>query len=209
MTPSAISPAPAQLICPDCGATCLNVALQPYEELRCRRCHCLIRKASGSHTIQTVWALSSTGLFLALLANIQPILTFNVAGNTQSPIILSGVFGLFRQGYSPVAALVFFGAVLGPFLYLLTVWYVSAACSLHKPWPGISKLLRLAEHLQAWNLIPVYAVAILVAVVKLDMLGHVEWQRGTLWILGMSLCSLALSQIFDQHVFRDRINRLL
>jgi uncharacterized paraquat-inducible protein A len=73
----------------------------------------------------------------------------------------------------------------------------------------VTKILRLAEHLSAWNLIPVYAVAILVAVVKLDMLGQVSWQSGSLWIIGMSLCSLALTQIFDEHLFHDRINRLL
>jgi len=209
MTTQAISPAPEKLVCPDCGAVCLNVPLKPYEELRCGRCKRLIRKASGDHTLQAVWALSTTGLFLALLANIQPILTFDVEGNTQSPIILTGIIGLFAQGYSPVAVLVFFGAIAGPILYLISVWYVAASCTLRKTWPGVTKILRLAEHLSAWNLIPVYAVAILVAVVKLDMLGQVSWQSGSLWIIGMSLCSLALTQIFDEHLFHDRINRLL
>ena len=41
----------------------------------------------------------------------KPVLIFDVAGNTQSNLIITGVYGLISQGYSPVAALVFFGAI--------------------------------------------------------------------------------------------------
>jgi uncharacterized paraquat-inducible protein A len=57
--------------------------------------------------------------------------------------------------------------------------------------------------------VPVYAIATLVAVVKLDMLGKVEWQRGAIWVVALSLCSLLTVQIFDRQQVESRLEELL
>ncbi len=176
--------------------------------LRCRRCGMPVRRATGIRSLQPAWALATTGLLLVVLANIEPVLTFDVAGNTQSNLIVTGVFNLFDQGYWPVASLVFFAGIAGPALYLVSVWYVSAACSLGRRWPGLPRAAHAAEVLESWNLVPVYAIATVVAVVKLDMLGTVNWQPGALWILALSLCSLLTVQFFDRELVEERLEDL-
>jgi len=145
---------------------------------------------------------------LVVLANVNPILTFDVVGNTQSNLIVTGVFGLSDQGYWPVAALVFFAGIAGPALHLAAVWYVSAACCHGRRWPALRRAAKLAEVMESWNLVPVYAVATVVAVVKLDMLGTVAWQQGALWVLALSLCSLLAVQFFDRNVVEKRLEEL-
>ncbi len=152
--------------------------------------------------------MASTGLLLILLANVNPILTFDVAGNTQSNLIISGVLNLFGQGYWPVAMLVFFAGIAGPVLHLAAVWYVAAACCLRRRWPGLPRAVRLAEVMESWNLVPVYAVATVVAVVKLDMLGTVAWQVGAGWVLALSLCSLLAVQFFDRGLVEKHLEDL-
>jgi hypothetical protein len=56
--------------------------------------------------------------------------------------------------------------------------------------------------------VPVYAVATVVAVVKLDMLGTVDWQQGALWVLVLSLCSLLAVQFFDHSLVEQGLEEL-
>jgi paraquat-inducible protein A len=203
------SPAsPGWISCPECGAACRHRDLPAGAILQCRRCGVEVRKQTGAKSLQPAWALASTGLFLILLANVNPILTFDVAGNTQSNLIISGVGGLFAQGYWPVAALVFFAGIAGPALHLAAVWYVAAACCLGRRWPWLHRVTHLAELMESWNLVPVYAVATVVSVVKLDMLGSVAWQAGALWVLALSLCSLLTVQAFDRGLVERRLEDL-
>jgi paraquat-inducible protein A len=176
--------------------------------LRCGRCGVTVRKQTGSRSLQPAWALATAGLLLVALANVNAILTFDVAGNTQSNLIVTGVYGLFDQGYWPVAALVFFAGIAGPGLHLAAVWYVATACCLGLRWPGLLRMAKFAEVMESWNLVPVYAVATVVAVVKLDMLGTVAWQQGALWVLALSLCSLLAVQFFDRNLVEERLEEL-
>jgi uncharacterized paraquat-inducible protein A len=75
-------------------------------------------------------------------------------------------------------------------------------------WPALRAAAKLAETMESWNLVPVYAVATVVAVVKLDMLGAVAWQVGALWVLALSLCSLFAAQFFDRDLVEKRLEEL-
>ena len=196
------------LFCPECEVPCRNQELPPRTSLRCRRCGVTVRRAAGSTSLQGAWALATAGLLLVVLANVNAVLTFDVAGNTQSNLIVTGVFGLFDQGYWPVAALVFFAGIAGPVLHLAAVWYVAAACSLSQRWPGLRRVADFAEVMESWNLVPVYAVATVVAVVKLDMLGTVAWRQGALWVLALSACSLLAVQFFNHDLVERKLEEL-
>ncbi len=208
---TAMSPSTASLdradgwiVCPECEANIRNRRLAPGAALRCRRCGVVARKQGGT-SLQPAWALATAGLLLVALANAEPILTFSVAGNAQSAWIVTGVRELFGQGYWPVAILIFFAAVCGPVLHLGAVWYVAAAACLGRRWPHLGRAVKLAEIMEAWNLVPVFAVATVVAVVRLDLLGETEWRRGALWVLALSLCSLLVTQVFDHGLVEKQL----
>jgi paraquat-inducible protein A len=157
-------------------------------------------------------AVALTGLVLLVLANAFPVLTFDVAGARQSNHVFTGVQGLLAQDYAPLAALVFFCAILAPALYLVLACYVLTARCLGKSWPGDVQIWRLVERLAPWNLVPVFLVACMVAVVRLDLLGTVTWQKGTVFVVLLSLCCLILEQLRENagqegdSRFRPQIN---
>jgi paraquat-inducible protein A len=196
------------IACPECAAACRDRPLPPGAALFCRRCGVRVKKSSGQRSLQRAWAFAATGLMLVLLANVQPVLTFDVAGNTQSNLIVTGVAGLLDQGYWPVAALVFVAGIAGPAIHLAASCYVLSACCLGLRWPALHGVAKVCEIMEGWNLVPVYAVATVVAVVKLDMLGTVAWQQGALWIVLLSLCSLLTSQFFDRDLVERRLKQL-
>ncbi len=196
------------LVCPDCESSCRDRKLTAGEMLRCRRCGYAVKKHRGPLAMQMLWALATAGLILAVLANVEPIMTFDVAGNTQTNRIFTGIRGLVVQGYSPVAALVGFGAIVGPLLHLSAVWYVAAACCLGRRWPGLPRMTAAIEKLAPWNLVIVFAVGVQVSVVKLDLLGKVEWRQGAVWILLLALCSMVTVQVFDRVTVDEEVAAL-
>lgn len=193
------------LECRLCRASIRDRDLRRGEELRCDRCSELVKKADGGASPQAALALAITGLLLVGLANAFPILSFDVAGNTQSNKIITGVFALRDQGYAPIAALVFFCAIAAPALHFATVAYVALAGCVRAALPGVRGAAHAAEVLEAWSLAPVFAIACVVAAVKLDMLGTVDWKSGIVWIALLALCSLALGQVFDQEAIEEML----
>lgn len=210
MSAALLPPAPAEhwLSCPECGATCRDRELPPRAGIRCGRCGIWVKREPAPRALQRAWALATTGLILILLANATPILTFDVVGNVQSCHLISGVADLVTQGYWPVAALVFFAGIAGPTLHLGLTWYVLTASCLSLGWPGLRRALKVSEIMESWNLAPVYVVAAVVAVVKLDMLGAVDWQVGFYWLIALSFCSLFMMQFFDRNLVEERLEEL-
>lgn len=196
------------LLCRTCAAEFDFITLEPGAELRCGRCTSVVRKQPHSTSLQPAWALATTGLLLAILANVYPVLTFSVAGNTQSNLIITGVIGLDKQGYWPVGVLVFFCAIAAPILHFLCVWYVCAACCTRRNLPAVRRVAAAAERLEAWSLVPVFAIACLVAVVKLDMLGTVTWDSGIFWIVLLSFCSISISEAFNPTLVEEALEAL-
>ena len=144
------------------------------------------------------WAFAMAALITLIPANMNPILIFSVAGNYQENLIITGVEGLWMQGFQPLGALVFFSAILAPVLYLLSVSYVCACWTLQQRPPFLGAAFRLAEVLEPWNLLPVFAIACIVSVVKLRTLGIVNWEPGSLWVLATAVLTMIAVQCFDR-----------
>ncbi len=162
----------------------------------------------GKKTFQPALALSVAGLFALLLANTSPVLTFDVAGRVQHGYIVTGIVELFRQGYWPIAVLVCVASMLAPALYLSSVAYVSAACSMKLSLPRIRQAMCLSEWTEPWNLIPVYSIATVVSVVKLRMIGAVSWNDGARWVLAVALLTLFAQQVFERRLVEHRLEAL-
>lgn len=181
--------------CHACEATYVHRELARGEKLCCARCGELLAAPRTELARQRGLAIALTGLVVLAMANIFPVMTFDVAGAEQSNHIYTGVQGLLSQNYAPLAALVFFCAILAPAVYLLLISYVLMARSLGLHFPWDFEAWRMVERLAPWNLVPVFLVACLVAVVRLDLLGTVTWRIGVVFVVLTSLCCLVLEQL--------------
>lgn len=170
------------LFCKICRTRIRKRKLAANEELHCARYSYPVIRNHHASSLQPALALGITGVILVLLANFYPIMIFEVVGKAQENLVITGVIQLSNQGYWPIALLVFFSAIAAPFLYFTSVLYVSISCCLMKRLPYVKQIANLAELINAWNLIPVFAIACLAAVVRLKLLGNVHWRAGMLWI---------------------------
>jgi len=196
------------LECPGCEAPCRDHELKPGMSIRCVRCGTRVRIRHRIEPLQPSLAVATAGLILILLANATPLMVFDVAGNSQENHIFTGVLGLDQQGYAPIGWLVFFCAILSPALYFGALWYVLTACLFRLRWPGLQRALHFAEHIGPWCLAPVFAIACFIAAVKLDTLGEVYWKQGTLWTIGLGVCTLLLGYLVDPHAVKKRLEEI-
>ena len=193
--------------CPDCLAPYRDHGLKHREILFCSRCGKVLKKHHAPGSLQRSLALVTASLVFLLMANISPIMVFNVSGNKQSNLIITGVVSLFDQGYWPIAVLVFISAIALPILHLFSFWYLLVGCFFKRPWPGLKIVIRLVNALTPWNLIPIFAVATMAAVVKLDQLGSIEWRAGAYWLACLGFSSLMAMYSFNSEGVMKLINR--
>lgn len=194
--------------CPYCEAPCLKRELLPGQELCCVRCDSTVMVPVGKRTLQPPLALSMTGLFLLLLANTTPILTFEVVGRSQADYMITGVLELWNQGYFLISLLVCFAGIIAPALYLSSVFYISLATVFRIKLPGLRRVFSLGRAVNPWNLIPVYSIATVVSVVKLKMLGEVHWEPGARFVLAVAVMSILCHQISDKQIALERLEEM-
>lgn len=173
-------------------------ALHPHEYLCCGRCGEQVKSSHPGRTMTAALAFAMAALITLIPANMNPILIFSIAGNSQENLVITGVDGLWMQGFQPLGALVFFSAILAPIIYLVSLSYVSASWAFQKRPPLLACSLRLVGALEPWNLLPVFAIACMVSVVKLRTLGTVSWAPGAIWILATAVLTMFAVQCFDR-----------
>jgi len=194
MIPTTPSGGPEWLVCSHCGATCRDRLLSPGEHLHCGRCHAHVKSTPKGGSFHSLWAFSSAGIISLILANTNPILHFEVAGKSQENLVITGIEALWNDGYGIIAVQIFICTIAAPALYLSALWYLAASRTLGTHWPGTDLVARTAANLENLNLLPVFAVACLVSVVKLQTIGTVTWDSGALWIAIASLFTLLSMQ---------------
>jgi len=194
--------------CPYCEAPCLEKELLPGQELICSRCDTTVMIHIAKRSLQPPFALSLTGLVLLLLANTTPILTFDVVGRSQSDYMITGIIELCRQGYFLIGLLVFFCGIIAPTVFLSCAFYLGFAIVLNLRPPGLKLVSTIAHAVRPWNLIPVYSVATVVAVVKLKMLGSVAWQPGARYVLGVAVMSILCEQISNRQIALEHLKKM-
>ncbi len=158
----------------------------PEDLIACHECDLLNRvpQVRGAHTAKCVrcgatlyqvrvngldrsLALTVTGLVLFGLANVFPLMTFEMSGRSQENTLMSGAFEFWRSGFPDLALLVFATSVALPLASLLSMAYVLMPVRLGiRPWQ-VERAFRLVRWLRPWAMIEVYMLGVFVAVVKL------------------------------------------
>jgi paraquat-inducible protein A len=113
--------------------------------------------------------------------------------------VFTGVVGLVRDGQWLLAAVVFFFSMVFPFVKLvalLVLWGVRLKEAQRK------SLLRWLGILGKWSMLDVFAVSILIVLVKLGPLAKVEPQPGLYFFCVAILCSMSTA-MYVEHLARS------
>jgi len=186
--------------CPSCDLIVRLPALMPGQSARCPRCrHVLVHAYASSP--QTTLALSLSGLLLLFPANLYPMLTMSLLGQSEVNTLFAGILALWREKFHFVALLVGFCAIVAPFFYLLFLSLVSLILLTGTRPPWLRSMLKVAHHLRHWSMLEVYLVSFLVAVVKLVDFSEVTLGAGALCFTLLMMTVSSLVYLYDQNSY--------
>jgi len=198
-----VKPPPGSALrgCRACGLVQALPPVPPGQEAICRRCRTpfprcrpvLNRLAAGT---------ASAALALYLPAVSLPLLRVEKLGHLKEDSLLSGVAGLYTEGYWTVALVVLLFSVVLPPLKLLALSLLADGRWL-RAHRSRAALYRAVEALGRWGMLDVMLVAILVAYIKLGDLVSISAGPGLLAFTAMVLLSLLASLLFHPHCLWD------
>jgi len=175
--------------------------------MRCPRC-------GGVVHLRIPQSLEKTSAYLAAAAvlyvpaNVLPVMHSSSVLVQQDDTILSGVVYLFRSGSWPLGLLVFVASVMVPLLKILSLGVLvcmSARRSRAHPLARI-RLYRVVDFIGRWSLLDIYAVTMLVALVRMGALASVQPREGALAFAAVVVLTLLAAQSFDPRAIWDAVD---
>jgi paraquat-inducible protein A len=167
-------------------------------EAECARCgHVLKRKTQ--YSLQLTGAFALCALLLYGPANLFPILSMSMYGTVSENTIFSGVIRFYQDGDLFVAAAVFLASILIPFLKILGLFLLVITTRLHSTWARNFRvhLFLIIEILGRWAMLDVFALAVLISLVKLQRIANVIPGKGALAFVLVIFFTILASASFD------------
>jgi paraquat-inducible protein A len=183
--------APTLLACPQCDLLQKHTHSAAKGRARCRRCGAVVavpRQAS----IDRPLALALTCAQVFVLANVCPLVSMNVHGDTISTTMPRAVWALHQHQMTGLALLVFLTTLLAPGVQIATTLTLLVCLRLRRGQRHFAWLFRLVQAFRVWEMIDVLMLGILVSLVKLAALATVV-PGVALWSFAALLVLLTLS----------------
>jgi len=165
-------PTQALIACHECDLLQRQPASAEHANVLCHRCGATLYRNVPDSANRTV-ALSIAGIILFVIANIFPFLTFEIGAQATQTTLFTGIHALYLQGIWPLSALIFFTCIAAPAIQLILMLYVFVPIRQGKIARYTRTAFRMILHIKEWNMIEVFMIGILVALVKLTKMAHI------------------------------------
>ncbi len=198
--PDIAEPVDELTACPDCGLAQRMRRPQPSQIAVCARCGAVL-EAPGVADLKAPLAFAVTGLFLAAIANLSPLLTVRLAGAVRPSRLITGPLALGQDGLGPLGLLVAALSILIPLVWLGSVAYVLASLHFERKSRWLAPSFKLAERLRPLAMVDVFLLGGFVAFTRLRDLATVDIGPG-----GWALAALAVTMVaVDATLDRRRV----
>jgi paraquat-inducible protein A len=182
-------PSGVLIACHECDLLQRTVPVARGAAVRCGRCGAALYRRprfSFSHSLP----LFVTAAILLVFANAFPIISLELQGDRTDATLLQAARVLFDEDRPDVALLVLATGVLAPALQVGAALYLLIALRLQRVPRGFKGAFRLFRESAPWAMVEVFALGVLVSLVKL---GHVATVVPgiALWSFGVLMVVLA------------------
>ena len=191
--------------CLECDALIKLDKLNEGEVASCPRCHHHIVDCKHNSINRTI-AISASGILLFIPAVYYPLMTMKLLSEHSSASLVSGVVALWNTGLYFVASLIFLFCIVAPFIKLVTSFSVCLGYKLKKhntKW--YKKLLLFYHHVDSWEMLEVFLLGILIAIIKLKDMADLSFNLGLLCFSALMLCVISLKITLDKQLIWDAV----
>ena len=177
----------SKAICPRCGSS----LYEPKE-----------------NTVNNTLALVVTGLLLLWSAISMPMMEMTIIGDTSFNTLLNAVIKIYQAGYAWVAFMVLFTSILAPLAKLSVLLIVLLHIKFKRHTKLLPLLFRYYVKLDAWEMLDVYMIAMLVSVIKLFDIAAIHGGLGLYSFVGLLLTSILVTVTLDKKQIWEGIEDL-
>ncbi len=193
--------------CPECDLLHDIIPLKAGDVGSCGRCGAVLFRQQRNSLNRSL-AFASTGIVFFLLANLFPILIFEMNGNIQTNRLIDGSIEFLNSSYWALGILVLISSVLAPLLVLLFLVSILLPLQLGKIPPAVEMQIRMLEHLRPWAMAEIFVLGIMVAFVKLGDFADVGVGFSLFAFVSMVLATVAAYMTLDRKVLWARLAEL-
>ena len=183
--------APRLLACPQCDLLQKHTHSAAKDRALCRRCGAVVAPPRHA-SIDRPLALALTCAQVFVFANVFPLVSMNVHGDTISTTMPRAVWALYQHHMTGLALLVFLTTFLAPAIQIGTILTLLVCLRLRRGQRHFARLFRLVQAFRVWEMIDVLMLGILVSLVKLAALATVV-PGVALWSFAALLVLLTLA----------------
>lgn len=196
----AIAERQVRVACPDCGLVQRLPALRRRQIAECRRCARLLAGPAAGR-IEAPLALALATLLLLIPATAAPLLVVASHGAARTSWLWSGIIGLWRQGFAPLALVVAAFSLALPYVWLAALIGVLGSLRLGAR-ARVGQAFRWVMLLRPWMMLEIFLVGCFVAYSRLHLVVGVHVLAGG-WCLmaATSALLLALTQLDERTVW--------
>jgi len=183
--------------------TCGRVSRAP-PGAPCTRCNSRLKLRKHDSLVRS-WAFLLAAAALYIPANLYPILTLIRFGRGHPSTILGGVRELIEYRMWPLALLVFVASVAVPVFKLAGVALLLLSTQQRARW-GLrdrTRLYRIVDTIGRWSMIDVFMLAVLVGLVRMELLASVTPGIGAVCFAGVVILTMLASFSFDPRLMWD------
>ncbi len=196
----------ALIVCQDCHLLCRTAETDDHSPLRCPRCHARLR-ARKINSMSRTWALSIAAALFYLPANLLPITHTIQMGASRSDTIISGVLYFIKTGMWGIALIIFVASILIPLLKLIILFYLLISVKRRSTWKprDRTRLYRVTEAIGRWSMVDIFAVTILVALIKFGAIAEADAGQGAVFFAIVVTTTMLAAMSFDSRLIWDAL----
>ena len=151
--------------------------------------------------------MTLTGVILFAISFTFPFLAIKAEGAFEETTLISGVQTLYLQGWPALAALVGFTTVLVPLLQLGSLLYVLLSLKWARRPRLLASVFRFAQILHPWQMMEVFMIGILVAMVKLTKMASIVPGVAVFSFAALILVLTAVGTTLEPRMVWERLER--
>ncbi len=182
--------------------------LPPRVVAECSRCATRLERRIP-HSLARTAAFSLSALLLYAPANLLPILRMEIHGQVSTNTVWEGVKALYKDRDYTIAAIVLLASIVIPLLKLLGLFFLVISVWFKAEWLRHPRtyLYKTIEGVGRWAMLDVFALAILVSLVKLRGMARVTPAEGLFAFGAVVVFTLLASASFDPRLIWEREDR--
>ena len=190
--------------CPDCHLLSRWPELKDWQRAFCPRCGGRLTQRKPQSIART-WALVITAMVFYVPANLLPMMVTSSLGDRQMDTIMSGIISFLQDGSWGIAMIIFMASIFVPFMKFAILIYLLLSVQLKSVWRPKDRTLlyRMTEAAGRWSMLDIYVVTIMIALVKLGILGDVEAGPAAVYFAAVVVITMIAAESFDPRLIWD------